>query len=75
MDHIHKTLFSLLLTNGPYAIECCVTMRYNGLPKANTLAYWAHSKVTKKIVVNAAPRGQLEIGPSGLLLWLTKHVL
>ncbi len=75
MDRIHKTLFSLLLTNWPYAIKCCVTHCCNGLPRTNALAYWAHSKVTKKIVVNAAPRGQLETGPSGLLLWLTEQVL
>jgi hypothetical protein len=28
---------------------CYVTLGWKGLPKTNTLAYWAHSQVVKKM--------------------------
>ncbi len=35
--------------NGPNTQECCITLVWKGLPLTSTLAYCAHSKVTKKI--------------------------
>jgi len=37
------------LTNGPNKLEYCITQGWKGLPGANTLAYWAHSRVMKKM--------------------------
>jgi hypothetical protein len=48
LDLIHNTPFSLQLMNWPNKLECYITLRWKGLTGRNTLAYWAHFKVTKK---------------------------
>ncbi len=35
--------FSLLLKNGPYELECFITLGQKGLPGTSAQAYWAHS--------------------------------
>jgi hypothetical protein len=41
--------FSSKHTNKPNKLECCITLGCKGYPETNTIAYWAHSKVTKKM--------------------------
>ncbi len=47
MDHIHKTSFSSLLTNGPNKLEYYIRVGWKGLPVTNAQAYWTHLQVTK----------------------------
>ncbi len=47
--HTSNISFSLQLTNGPNKVECYITLGLKGLTGTNTQAYWAHSKVTKKM--------------------------
>jgi hypothetical protein len=35
--------------NRAFKVECYITLGWKGLSGANTLAYWAHPKVTKKM--------------------------
>ncbi len=42
-DCIHNNSFSKELMNGPNKLECYITMCWNGLPVASTLAYQYHS--------------------------------
>jgi hypothetical protein len=46
---------------GHNKLERSTTLGQNGLPVSNTLAYWAHSQVTKKIKF-------CQYGPWGLYL-------
>ena len=46
---IYNTLFSLELTNGPNKLKCYITLGWKGLFFTNTLAYWTHLKVMKKV--------------------------
>ncbi len=46
---IHSTSFSLKFKNEPNKLECYITLGLKGLPLTNTLAYWQHSEVTKKM--------------------------
>ncbi len=48
-DHIHNTSIYVYLMNGPSKLESYITLGWKGMSKTNTLAYWAHSKVTKKM--------------------------
>jgi hypothetical protein len=42
-------LTSSLLMNEPSKPECYITQGWNGLLGTNTLAYWAHALVMKKV--------------------------
>ncbi len=35
--------------SGPKKLECFIILSWKGVPGTNTLAYWAHLKVKKKI--------------------------
>jgi hypothetical protein len=50
-------LFSKLM-NGPNKLECLSLASISRLVLCNTLAYWAHSKVTKEIIVLSMAQGQ-----------------
>ncbi len=51
------TVFTTLhfLANGPNKLECYIAIGWVGVPGTNTLAFEAHSYVTKKNVVKTAP--------------------
>ncbi len=48
-ERIHNTQFSSKLKNWPDKHECYITKLSKGSTVTKTLAYWAHSQVTKKI--------------------------
>ncbi len=70
---IYDTSFLYQLTNGPNKPEWFTTLCWKGLPGTNNLAYWAHSKVMKKMkcceygtwscIHNASFSSQLTNGP------------
>ncbi len=41
---------------GPNKLECCITLGCKGLLEKDTLAYWTHSRVTKKMKCEHDPR-------------------
>jgi hypothetical protein len=43
------TRFIQQFPNGLNKLECYIALDWKGLPRTNTLAYWAHLKVTKKM--------------------------
>jgi hypothetical protein len=43
------TIFSSKLTNGLNKLVCPITLSWKGLLVTNTLAYWAHLLVVKKM--------------------------
>jgi hypothetical protein len=46
---IHNNQFSLQCTNRPNKLTCFITLGWKGLQETNTLAYWAHLNITKKM--------------------------
>ncbi len=49
IDRVKWTSLFCQLINRRNELQCYMTLVIKGLPGINTLAYWAHSKVTKKI--------------------------
>jgi hypothetical protein len=48
-DCIHRSSFSSQLKSEPYKLECRITLGWKGLPVTNTLAYWTHQKLRRKL--------------------------
>ncbi len=64
-DLIHNLSLYLWLTNGPYELECYIILYLKVLPRTNSLVYWAHLNVTKKIKCC-----DYDIHNSSFYLWL-----
>ncbi len=47
--HIHNTSFYSKIKNRPNKLECYIALGWKGLLPDNTIAYWAHLYVMKKM--------------------------
>jgi hypothetical protein len=50
--------------NGVNKLECYNTLDLKGLPRQNTLIYWAHTCVTKEYVLWILSNGSIHLGMS-----------
>ncbi len=81
LGFVFKTLFSSKLMNGPNELDYYITLNWKSLPGANTVAYWTHSFVKKKMnLIEYSPgweftrlffSSQLTNGPNKLQYYIT----